>query len=69
MAVNKLPLLEVSINDLFNGDKAAFEIPIYQRNYAWGSDEISALVQDVFDAYKKDKGSTYYIVNSASELH
>lgn len=61
MAERKLPLNEVSINDLFNGDTATFEIPIYQRNYAWESDEISALVQDVYDAYKKDKGSTYYI--------
>ena len=48
---NKIPLQEISIEQLYNGEKAYWEIPIYQRNYAWEKDEISALIQDVFDAY------------------
>lgn len=61
MKKNELPLKEVSINELFNGNKATYEIPIYQRNYAWGKDEISTLIQDVYDAYKKDAQKTYFI--------
>ena len=62
MAKNELPLKEVSIEQLFSkSDKATYEIPIYQRNYAWESDEIYALVQDVYDAYTKQASSVYYI--------
>lgn len=62
MANEKLPLSEVSIEELFSGsEKSTYEIPIYQRNYAWENDEIQALVQDVYDAYKKDAGKPYYI--------
>ena len=62
MSRNKLPLSEVSVEELFNGSEpTVFEIPIYQRNYAWEKDEISALIQDVYDSYKKNGGSPYYI--------
>lgn len=62
MAEKKLPLKEISIDELFSGsEKTTFEIPIYQRNYAWENDEISALVQDVYDAYKNYTNSPYYI--------
>lgn len=55
-----LPLKELSIAEIYNGDKATYEVPIYQRNYAWEKDEISALVQDVYDAYEVNK-PTYFI--------
>ena len=62
MAEKKLPLREISIDELFSGsERTVYEIPIYQRNYAWENDEISALVQDVYDAYKKDAHKPYYI--------
>lgn len=60
MGIKTLPLKEMSIAKIYNGDKATYEVPIYQRNYAWGKDEISALVQDVYDAYVKQK-ETYFI--------
>ena len=61
MSNSNLPLQELSISDLFNStDSITYEIPIYQRNYAWEKDEIEALVNDVWDAYKADK-DTYYI--------
>lgn len=57
-----LPLKEVSINQLFSGnEKSVYEIPIYQRNYAWEKDEISALIQDIYDAYTKPSKQPYYI--------
>ena len=46
-----LPLNELSISEIYNGDKATYEVPIYQRNYAWEKDEISALIQDIYDAF------------------
>lgn len=55
-----LPLKELSIDQIYNGDKAIYEVPIYQRNYAWEKDEIYALIQDVYDAYTTDK-KTYFI--------
>ena len=63
---NELNLSEVSINELFNGDKCTYQVPIYQRNYAWEKDEIEALVNDVFDAYEKNRKNSeiskvYYI--------
>ena len=62
MENTKLPLKEVSISELFAGsERLVFEIPIYQRNYAWEADEINALIQDVYDSFKKDEKTVYYI--------
>ncbi len=62
MAAKEVPLKEVSIEELFNGStKQTYEIPIYQRNYAWEKDEITTLVQDVYDSYLKKDESPYYI--------
>lgn len=60
MNIKTLPLNEMSIAEIFNGDKATYEVPIYQRNYAWGKDEIATLIQDVYDAYTAKK-QTYFI--------
>lgn len=60
MKTKTLPLRELSINDLYNSEKATYEVPIYQRNYAWEKDEISTLIQDVYDAYSTQK-QTYFI--------
>lgn len=65
MATNILPLKEQSIAEIYNGNQVTYEVPIYQRNYAWEVDEITALIQDVYDAYLQNinlttKG-TYFI--------
>lgn len=57
---NNLPLKELSINEIFNSsDNVTYEIPIYQRNYAWEKDEVATLVHDVWDAC--DKKDAYFI--------
>ncbi|MDY6206836.1 MAG: DUF262 domain-containing protein [Prevotella sp.] len=57
----KLPLSEQSISEIFKSPQSiTYEIPIYQRNYAWENDEIGALVNDVWDACKMKK-ETYFI--------
>jgi len=58
---NTLPLKEVSVLEIYNGEKATYEVPIYQRNYAWEQDEISTLIQDVYDAYSKETKTIYFI--------
>lgn len=56
-----IPIDEISIEDLYNSaEKRYYEVPIYQRNYAWGKDEVATLIQDVYDAYKKKK-KVYFI--------
>lgn len=62
-----LPLRELSIAQIYNGDKATYEVPIYQRNYAWEKDEISALVQDVCDAYMA--GKPMYFIGTLVSFH
>lgn len=42
-----------------NQDK--YIIPIYQRNYAWGIDEVELLISDLKEAYEKNKNSNYYV--------
>lgn len=58
-----LPLEEQSINQVYieSHEKKTYLIPIYQRNYAWEEDEITALIKDVYDSMKKDSKSPYYI--------
>jgi len=61
MNMKSLPLKEVSISEIYNSiEPATYEIPIYQRNYAWERDEIEALVRDIHDAMIASK-ETYYI--------
>ncbi len=36
-------------------------IPIYQRNYNWGFDEITQLLQDIYESYHKDKTQDYFL--------
>ncbi|RDE95851.1 DUF262 domain-containing protein [Aggregatibacter aphrophilus] len=56
----------LTISDLFydkNKCKYEYIIPIYQRNYAWGDNEISSLLQDIKNACEKTKeqDKNYYI--------
>ena len=57
-----LPLEERSIYQIYleSQETMTYMIPVYQRNYAWEEDEITALVKDVFDSFKTTK-ETYYI--------
>ena len=36
-------------------------IPVYQRNYAWEEDEITALIKDVYDSASKNSKAPYFI--------
>ncbi len=60
MSKSDLPLKNMTIGEIYNGAKATYEVPIYQRNYAWQKDEIATLIQDVYDSLISNK-ETYYI--------
>ncbi len=51
-------ILQLSIRKLLSGG-ATYNIPMYQRNYAWDEGEITQLIQDVID-YLPEKRN-YYI--------
>lgn len=61
MANNEI--VELSIQKLFEGD-CKYQIPIYQRNYAWTKTEVEQLIMDIND-YVKENSETntknYYI--------
>jgi hypothetical protein len=58
-----LPLEECSIRQIYlsGSERKTYQIPVYQRNYAWEEDEISALVKDVYDSFIKDSQKPYFI--------
>lgn len=58
-----LPLDERSIYQIYleSQEPKTYVIPVYQRNYAWEEDEISALVKDVHDSFHKNPKAPYYI--------
>ena len=49
-----------SIRELFNGEMS-FEIPMYQRNYAWGEREIVQLINDIADCTSLKLSRSYYL--------
>ncbi|WP_026709343.1 DUF262 domain-containing protein [Flavobacterium frigidarium] len=55
-------IIEFSIEELLNGD-SLYVIPPYQRNYAWGEEQITQLIQDIIDYLPKGNSSkvNYYI--------
>lgn len=57
------PLEERSISQIYleeGGETKTYQIPVYQRNYAWGEGEIATLIKDVHDSFKSQK-DIYYI--------
>lgn len=58
-----LPLEERSIYQVYleSQETVKYVIPIYQRNYAWEEEEITALIKDVYDSFRKKPKAPYYI--------
>lgn len=52
---------ELTIKELLGSGE--YRIPIYQRNYAWGLEETTQLIQDIADYAKDSPLSNYYIGN------
>lgn len=63
--MNNTVLAECTVRSIFYPENAStvvyYNIPIYQRNYAWGRDEVFALIKDIYDSWNKNNNSIYYI--------
>lgn len=59
-----------TINELFDG-RYNYIIPLYQRNFAWGDQEITQLLQDLYENYKTNTpyfvGSIIYIKRKSDD--
>lgn len=53
-------MCELALGELLEGSKTEYLIPRYQREYAWGDEQISRLLLDLWSAYKS-KTSRYYL--------
>ena len=43
--------------------KQIYCVPVYQRPYSWDKEQVDVLLADLYQAYKEDKNSGYYIGN------
>ena len=61
--------ISLSVNRLLNED--IYAIPLYQRNFAWTSDEIEQLLNDVADAFQENRDNYYIgtlVVNKEKDI-
>lgn len=49
----------ISVKDFFH--LGGFDIPHYQRAYSWTENEVKTLIDDLFDAFKRNQNSTYLL--------
>ena len=52
----------LTVSQLFRSGH--YTIPIYQRNYAWGQEEIEQLIQDIWDVARQNRGDNHYFIGS-----
>lgn len=61
-ADDKVAVREVAFKDVFTDDLGArYEIPLYQREYAWGRREISQMLTDLWEAFSLNPKRKYYL--------
>ena len=42
-----------------------YRVPVYQRNYAWGEEEIRQLIDDLLDAAIDERTDEYFLGKSS----
>lgn len=52
----------LTVKELFGQQGVHYEIPIYQRNYAWGKEQIDQLLDDIWNASTSNVGD-YFLGN------
>lgn len=66
-----MKVAQSTINDFFALTNTIFSIPVYQRNYTWGQDNCTKLLEDIISISKNNKthfmGSITYILHNISE--
>lgn len=58
MANNKLPYTPQTIS---SDAGLSFSIPLYQRLFEWGDEQINQLLDDLYSSYQRNVNSPYYI--------
>ena len=53
--------IQKNIKELFSESGVRYEIPVYQRDYAWTESQICQLIQDIADYAKETPTGNYYI--------
>lgn len=56
----KLEAKEHNLSKVFNDDYL-FEIPVYQRPYAWTTEQVEVLLDDLTDAMDRDNATPYFL--------
>lgn len=64
MDKDSILLEELNIETLYGDGGTTYEIPIYQRNYAWEEDQIRTLIQDVYDAFVANPQKAVYHIGT-----
>lgn len=52
--------MEASIRETLD---QRYVIPLYQRYLAWGEEQVNQLIQDIYESYKRDVSSNYFVGN------
>lgn len=59
--LNRIEAKEISVGKLFHSGDYEFEIPEYQRPYAWGAGESLQLLSDLSGALERDTEEPYFL--------
>ncbi|MGV0373750.1 DUF262 domain-containing protein [Corynebacterium pilbarense] len=59
--LNRIEAKEISVGKLFHSGDYEFEIPEYQRPYAWGVEESLQLLSDLSGALERDTEEPYFL--------
>ena len=57
----KAQIAEYSIEQVFASGNDQYLVPLYQREYAWGKNEVERLLNDLFLSFKEDASRNYYL--------
>ncbi len=53
----------ITVGELFREGADTYSIPLYQRNYTWGEEQIHRLVHDILDEAERGTASDYFLGN------
>jgi len=54
----------LTIKEICHLNEVTYEVPIYQRDYAWGKGEIFALIQDIYDSHLPEDWKPRYFIGT-----
>ncbi|MFB9777788.1 DUF262 domain-containing protein [Brevibacterium otitidis] len=56
-------VLPLAVGELFSVHSDRYSIPLYQRNYTWGEEQIHRLLHDVLDEAERENPNDYFLGN------